>query len=82
MSFFDANATTIEKEQRRRTTKASAWNAKIKKSRPLQKERTLLRKEQTETGEIDLFFVGFDLCKICVKCQIGDQLRGHPVLEI
>ena len=56
--------------------------ADSKQARVLQEERPLLGEEETETVEIDLLVIGFDLCEVRVQGHVESQARSDAVLQI
>jgi hypothetical protein len=55
----------------------------IKDLLPFQEERAELGEEQWEPlVERDLRDIGFDLGKVGIKCEVGREVRAHPVLDV
>ena len=88
-SSLDGNDTALVEadppavEQRGRVTRTESTGASEREcALVLDEEVTLLRKEQAESGQVDLLLVGLHLRKIGVVGEIGRQVLGDLVLHI
>ena len=54
----------------------------VEDSSAFKKELPLLRKEETEPGQVDLLLVHLDLCEIRVEGEIRRQVLGDSVLDV